>query len=110
MSENDRCLRSNVSWFAQASASQLILLCRFRYVITFSNMPAEIICDCDVVWLIRRLKSKANRQRFADHLALVCDSSTKIKVKLPVTKFTENDVCPQKAVCTFIYAKLGIYT
>ena len=62
-------------------------------------MYAELICDCDVVWLIRRLKSKANRQRFADHLALVCDSSKKIKVKLPVTKFTENDVCPQRGLC-----------
>ena len=98
MCEHDRCFRNDVSRFAQASASQLILLCRFCYVITFSSMHAELICDCDEVYLIRRLKSKANRQRFADHLALVCDSSKKIKVKLPVTKFTENYVCPQKGL------------
>ena len=61
------------------------------------NMYAELTCDCDVVWLIRRLKSKSNQDRFFNYEALLCKSSKKRKVMIEVTKLTENDVCPQKA-------------
>ena len=81
-----RCVRKNRQW---KTYNHCMVIC-------FSNMYAELTCDCDVVWLIRRLKSKSNRDRFFDYEALLCKSSKKRKVKIEVTKLTENDVCPQK--------------
>jgi hypothetical protein len=69
-------------------------------------MYAELICDCDVVWLIRRLKSKRNQKLFTDHKALLCKPFKKGKVMKPVAAFTENDVCPQKGSFNIFFASL----